>query len=186
MIDNKLLELLRIRLSVYNSLAYELAEGAEKVFLPASYAETFSGYWQAAGLPSSLTGSFGLNDDVLPARFSVSDDAMGFFGFVISVGNEPDFTLFVDPADAPDIIFSRRDLDAGEQAYTFKGRLYVGRVAGGDSSRALFEKTIVPYITNNKGIEVTVQFNGEELLIKAKRRFRRAFTIFNARFPDAP
>jgi hypothetical protein len=182
-IDNKLLELLRIRVSVYTGLADELASGAEQVFLPPGYAESFSGYWEAAGLSSLISGSFGLGSSVLPAVLSVSEDEMGFFGFVISVGSDPDFTLFVDPANVPSTIFSRGNLDAGEKAYTFRGRLYAGQVADRDSSRALFEETIVPYITSGKGIEVTVDFDGEELVIKSRRRFRRAFTIFSARIP---
>jgi hypothetical protein len=179
-IDSKLLELSRIRLSVYTALMEELAAGAEKVFLPPGYAETFSGYWEAAGLPSPLAGSFGINGDGLPAALSVPDDDVGIFGFVISVGRDPDFTLFIDPVNAPEAIFSRHGLGAAERAYTFTGRLYAGKVADRDSSRDLFERTIIPYITSNKGIEVTVNFDGEELVIKAKRRFRRAFTIFSA------
>jgi hypothetical protein len=183
-IDNKLLELLRIRLSVYTGLAEALAQGTGQVFLPPGYAETLSGYWEAAGLPSSLDGSFGLNGDVLPARLSVPKDDIGFFGLLISVGNDPDFTLLVDPLNAPETIFSRQGLEAAERAYTFKGKLYAGKVADRDSSRALFEQTIVPYITSGKGIEVTVHFDGAELVIKAVRRFRRAFTIFSARSPQ--
>ncbi|MDR1211763.1 MAG: hypothetical protein LBK40_05985 [Spirochaetaceae bacterium] len=178
-IDSKLLELLRIRVSVYTGLADELAAGAEQVFLPPEYAETFSGYWEAAGLPSQVSGYFSLHRQVLPARLSVSDDNVGFFGLVISVGNDPDFDLFVDPINAPQIIFSRRE--AGERTYTFRGRLYVEKVADRDSSRKLFEDNIVPYIAGNKGIEVTVAFDGEELVIKATRPFRRALTIFSVR-----
>ncbi|MFP3091153.1 hypothetical protein LQZ21_12590 [Treponema sp. TIM-1] len=177
-IDNKLIELLDIRIKTYTEAAGRLARGEPEFVFPAGFAETAAEYWRIAGLPFALAGTFGSGADEKPASLSPELLAEGFFGWVLKVGDTPLFSLLVEPEDAARTIFSRNGKTAREAPYRLKGILSVNSVNLEGEGRTYYNRTIGALIKDNGQLKVDIRFDGKELLVKHRRFFGRDFMVF--------
>ncbi|MDR0589819.1 MAG: hypothetical protein LBG25_04685, partial [Spirochaetaceae bacterium] len=180
-IDNKLIELLDIRIKTYTEAADRLARRGEPEFVfPAGFSETAAGYWRIAGLPFEMEGTFGSGTDEKPAFLSSELLEQGFFGWVLKTGASPLFSLLVEPEDAARTIFSRNGKSASETPYHFKGILSAYSINLGDTGggRAYYDRTIGSLIKDNGQLKVDISFDGKELIIKHRRFFGRDFIVF--------
>jgi hypothetical protein len=180
-IDTKLIELLDMRIKAYTGLAARLARGEPAVVFPRGFAETAAGYWTRAGLPFEMRGSFGSGSEMMPASLTGELLEQGFFGWVLTVGDEGLFSLLVEPEDAAKTIFSRNGKTALEEPYHFKGILSINSINLEGEGRAYFSRTIGSLSRSNERIKVDIRFDGEELVIKHRRFWGRDFIVFQGK-----
>jgi hypothetical protein len=177
-IDNKLIELLELRIKTYTEAAARLAGGEPACTFPAGFAETAGGYWSIAGLPFELGGTFGSGPDEKPAFLSSELLEQGFFGWILKVGDAPLFSFLVEPKDAARTLFSRNGTSAQEAPYRLKGILSVNSVSLEGPGRTYYNRTIGSFLKEQGKLKVEIHFDGKELLITHRRFLRRDFVVF--------
>ncbi|QQO10076.1 hypothetical protein [Breznakiella homolactica] len=181
--DKKLLELLDLRIRSYSEVAEQLADGEPEAALPPGYAETSEGYWKVGGLPMDLDGTFRFGNTVGSAMLNHSVLEGDFMGWNLQVGEEPAFSVLVEPLEIAREIYGREGKPPEEKHYNLKALIHVISVGSSDSSRALFEKTVSPLIKDGKPLEVTITYDGEEFIIKKKQFMKKESIIFMATVP---
>jgi hypothetical protein len=178
-IDSTLIELLDIRIKIYTQAAVSLARGEPAFVLPPEFAETAAGYWRIAGLPFELSGTFGRGSDERPASLSSELLEEGFFGWVLKVGENPLFSLLVEPEDAARTIFSRGNKTAGEAPFRLKGILSVKSIDLEGEGMTYYNRTVGALIKDNGQLKIDISFDGKELIIKHRRFLGRDFVVFH-------
>jgi hypothetical protein len=177
-INKKLMELLNARIRIYTQTAGALAEGKEEVSFPPGFAETLSGYFEAAGLPSELRGVLGSGSDASPAVLSINPEGLGFFGMTLTVGEKLDFVFFIDPLKVP-AVFLRNGGNSGRSC-SFKGRLSVITVPRDESAEARFNRIMDNLVKTGPYINLKISIKGDEVIIKNIRPLRRSFILFQS------
>ena len=180
-LDLKLLELLRIRIGVYESIADSLASGTETAEFPAFFAESFLGYWRLAGLPERAEGRFwgrGAGSDYLPARLLPDPLEREFPGWILEIGADNSFVFLVEVDRAADAVFS------GRRPYRLKGNLRLVSTAASETDRTLYDAVLRP-VLDGDAVDVDIRWDGAELSILQSRGKNQGLVFFSGPSPSA-
>jgi hypothetical protein len=182
----KIMELLEVRLLYYQELAKEYAETAGQnpsglVEIPSSsrYSEDAADYWDMAGLPARISGTF-FSPDTHPRTrpvvlsFIRSGGETERYGWRLSL-RDPDgsaaadqgASIFIDPLQSLRVIYSRRGKDPKEKKLHLSCTLYLNAGIDSPIEKDSIDRMLSPYIKeNNRGIPVRINFNGEDFEIR--------------------
>jgi hypothetical protein len=189
----KIIELLEARLRYYSDLAKELSETASNApgasgtaeisppFRHGRYSENISGYWDIAGLPRVIPGTFfgpgsGQRRAQKPAvlRFIRPGTEPELFGWYLSIG-EPSFpadegqgfSIFIDPLKSAGRIYSRKGKTPKERKVHLHCILYTNPEADRPFEREIINNMLMPFAERNgRGINVRISFDGSRFEIR--------------------
>jgi hypothetical protein len=183
----KILELLEVRLRFYNELAKEFP-GTEsntphrgEIAFPSRYSEEVSAYWDIAGLPRVIPGTFfspgtGSTRTQIPAvlSFVPSGEEPELFGWYFSIGEsvfsargDNSFSIFIDPLKSPRAIFSRDGKTPEEKTLQLDGILYINPGTNSPIEQDIIDRMVKPFINEtSRGIKVRIRFDGRVFEIK--------------------
>jgi hypothetical protein len=167
----KIVDLLDLRISCYTDLAKEMPAG-EKRSLPPWFSEQITPYWDIAGFPRTIQGFF-LSPRLpqkreLPAILHFTPPATEpAFGWYLTAGSSPSYTLFIDPEKSAKIIYGRKGKLPHERGITIACTLYINPTAKTSLEQRIIEQSIGPFIKDNQtGIKVRIYFDGENFEIQ--------------------
>jgi hypothetical protein len=185
-VHQKNIGLLDLRIAAYT----ELAERAEKedgpVSLPPWFAEQVTGYWDVAGLPRAMRGTFfssaGRDEETPPVTlaFVPPQNEHSVFGWYLAAG--PSCTLFIDPQDSLEAIYRRKGKTPRERAVTLDCVIYA-HPAG---KRGVEKSSVAQYLESfasetRNGIKARVTFDGETFEIREHPTLHNNRVIFRGK-----
>jgi hypothetical protein len=185
----KTIELLKVRLRYYNKLAGELSEtplnasGGAAIPFPLGYAENISGYWDIAGLPRVMPGTFfspgpgsGHGQAQIPAVLSFVPSAKEpeLFGWYLAIGESAfpadegrGFSIFIDPLQSAGRIYSRKGKTPEERRVQFDCALYINPETNTPVARDIINRVLKPFIPEEKqSITARISFDGRTFEIR--------------------
>ncbi|MDR1248512.1 MAG: hypothetical protein LBK63_04325, partial [Treponema sp.] len=182
----KTIELLELRVRCYNDLAKEFSEtgsnasGTAEFSFPPWYSENISGYWDIAGLPRVISGTF-FNPALyqgqmqIPAvlSFVPSEKEPEIFGWYLSIGEpavsaRPDssFSIFIDPLKSAETIYSRKGKSPEERRLQIDCALYINPGTNSPAAQDIINRMLKPFIpAGRQSIEARISFDGHTLEI---------------------
>jgi hypothetical protein len=181
----KILELLKVRLRCYNELAKEFAgsiantSNVAEITFPPWYSDNASDYWDIAGLPRVMPGTFfapGTRRTRISAvlSFVPAEKGMELFGWYFSIGKsaastqaDNSFWLFIDPLKSPGTIYSRAGKTPKEKTAQLNGILYINSGTNSPIEQEIGDRMLKPFINgSNRGIKVRIRFDEHALEIR--------------------
>ncbi|MDR1231660.1 MAG: hypothetical protein LBK61_09695 [Spirochaetaceae bacterium] len=202
----RIIALLEARLRYYNDLAKELSETAAAETrdialpaLPSQYSENISGYWDSAGLPRVIAGTFfspqsGPKRTERPAviSFVLPGTEPELLGWYLSIGSLEDiedklssaradtsFSLFIDPLQSPRTIYSRNGKPPEEKRLQLDCVMYVHPGIHPPVEQEIIDRMLKPFInTNDQGIKARIIFDGHTFEIRQHPAARSNSLIF--------
>jgi hypothetical protein len=187
-VNQKIMDLLDLRIACYAELAKRLPEEGKSVSLPPWYSEGISAYWDIAGFPRKARGSFRLprlsRTEELPAvlTFTPLERGKQIFGWSLTVDSSPAFTLFIDPGKSFKTIYERKGKSPGELPLTIDCTLYIDSAAKTGFEQTIAEWSLAPFDKwDNSGIGVRLTFDGEYFEIQEYPAIHRNKTIFRGK-----
>ncbi|MDR1949917.1 MAG: hypothetical protein LBQ38_11040, partial [Spirochaetaceae bacterium] len=183
--NEKLVELVELRLLYYNDLAKELSNpppdtpAGEEIIFPPWYSENIGSYWGIAGFPRTISGALFSPESVLPGsrpavlscvRPRPESDLFGWY-FTIGTpaspaGTDDVISLFIDPLKSAKTIYSRKGKTPMEQRLQLDCTLYLNPNINSPEME-LLGTWIRPSVEENaKSISVRISFDGRSFEIK--------------------
>jgi hypothetical protein len=178
----KIIELLEVRLRYYNELAKgfsktnSAADGTTEIsFLP-WYSEDITGYWDIAGLPHVMAGTFFSPQlDPMQTRrpavisFVRPETEPELFGWYLSIGEtvsstraDTGFSIFIDPLKSARTVYSRKGKTPGEKRLKLDCTLYINPGTNSPVEQDIIDSVLKPFIReNSQGIGARITFDGE-------------------------
>jgi hypothetical protein len=160
----KIIALLETRITCYEEIAKQLSEKNNEL-IPAWYSETIIEYWDIAGLPRRITGSFIIpGGEEIPAtlQFHTGEENGELFGWYLSAGNGNSFTFFLDPQKSAATIYARQGKTPEQNRTKVNCTLYVNPGRTTSLEQRIIENSIKPFNrTDREGIDVSITYNGE-------------------------
>jgi hypothetical protein len=84
------------------------------------------------------------------------------FGWYLTIGFSPSYTLFIDPKNSVKTIYERRGKTPLERRVTIDGVLYINTVVADPAEQRIIDRSLKPFLKENQsGIDVRIQFDGE-------------------------
>jgi hypothetical protein len=185
----RIVELLEIRLQYYSELAREYAPAdsnlyaAAEIALPSRLAESASGYWDLAGLPRTVTGTFfspvsRQRRTQIPGSLSFvrSEKTPELFGWYFAVG-EPGVSaeaglgasIFIDPLKSLKRIYSRGGKTPGEEKLQIDCVLYIDSETDQSAARDIVDRSLAPFLSVvGRRIEARITFDGSVFEIRER------------------
>jgi hypothetical protein len=168
-VDKKVIGLLEVRIKCYEEMAKRFSE-TNVVSIPAWYSETITGYWDIAGLPHSIVGSFITFDgEELPAtlRLHTGEENGELFGWYLSINDGNSFTFFLDPKKSAASIYSRQGKPPEQRGVKINCTLYVNPGGTTYLEQRIIEDSVTPFNrTDREGIDVSINYNGNVFEIR--------------------
>jgi hypothetical protein len=189
----KIIALLEVRLRYYEELAKEFSEtdAAETrvISLPPWYSEDYADYWDAAGLPRVISGTFFSPGRgpmrQIPAILSFVEPSAesGLFGWYLAIGEAggtgqsvsaaiPDnhFSIFIDPLKSPLTIYSRNGKTPGEKKVRLTCEISLNPSANSPIEEEVINRILKPFLDNDEenteSIKVWISFDGHAFEIR--------------------
>jgi hypothetical protein len=170
-VNEKIKRLLELRIRCYTEIA-GLIEQGEAVSIPPWFSETITDYWDIAGLPRRISGTF-YNPSLLAGEFPgilsftlPPDKESEIFGWHITIGNE-EGNLFIDPEKSLKTLFLRRDKTAHQRTIHLGCTLYIMPNDSSGAAKTIIENSLTPFKNmGSEGIGVIISFDGENFIIK--------------------
>jgi hypothetical protein len=183
----KITELLELRLRYYNELAKKLSEipsdasGLTEISFPHGYSENISGYWDIAGLPRVVSGTFfspgsGQGQAPIPAVLSFIHPGAEPepWGWYFSIGETPSssmadtsFSVFIDPLKSPGTIYSRGGKAPGEKKLRLDCVIYLNPGLNSSAEQEIIDRILKPFVAvNDRGIKARISFDGRAFEIR--------------------
>jgi hypothetical protein len=182
----KIIELLEVRLRYYDELVKRFSEttaGAETrgIVFPSWYSENISDYWDIAGLPRAISGTFfdpqpGPMQTQRPAVLSFVRPAAEpeLLGWYLSIGEtvsstsaNTGFSIFIDPLKSPLMIYSRNGKTPGEKRLQLDCVIYINPGMNSPVEQEIIDRMLKPFINeHDQGIEARIVFDGRTFEIQ--------------------
>ncbi|MDR2607356.1 MAG: hypothetical protein LBC57_03105 [Treponema sp.] len=169
-IDEKVIGLLETRIIMFEDMAKQFEKKGEPAAVPGWFSETITSYWDIAGLPHKIQGTFYnpvlplLPAEQIPAVLTFKQDEadQGYFGWYLSIGEAASFSLFIDPRKSAKTIYSRKGKTPQEKKVKLDCTLYANPVLNSAVERDIAERCLVPFgRPDGKGIDVRIVFDGD-------------------------
>jgi hypothetical protein len=184
----KIITLLEVRLRYYNDLARGFSEtsstGTAEMNFPSWYSENISGYWDGAGLPQVIAGTFfspvsGPTGTQRPAVLSFvrPGPEPELWGWYLSIGEtassagaDTRFSLFIDPLKSPATIYSRKGKTPDAKRLQLECTLYIHSGKNSPFEQDIIDHALTPFIDENgetnQGIKARIIFDGNTFEIR--------------------
>ncbi|WP_157784222.1 hypothetical protein [Treponema primitia] len=202
LVYEKIVELLKLRILSFNEMVKEFSETQSNAAFPPWYSENIFDYWDIAGLPHTIAGTFFVpeNDRTnrtpnqeIPAvlSFTQPESDPGFFGwyFIIkestvspSAGNS--FSLYIDPLKNAKRIYSRKGKTPQERKLQLDCTLYIQSGSDTPIEQSVIDRSLKPFIDELKepSINVRISFDGRIFEIKEYPPHHSSTIIFRGEF----
>jgi hypothetical protein len=169
----KIIELLEVRINCYEDMANALKKDVETAILPDWYSETITGYWDIAGLPRKISGTFfgpSLSPpEQISAVLTFPDDEAErkYFGWRFTARENSPFLFFIDPGKSAKTIYSRKGKTPVQNAIRLDCTLYINPGARTVLDQNIIEHCLKPFIKpDSEGINVRISFDGNTFEIR--------------------
>lgn len=172
--DEKLLELVDLRLAAYRFVAGRLARGKENVNLPSNYADDLRGYWEMVRLPAKAQGTSSgksRKKDSFAASLSSEPVESGFPGWILKMG-DGSCTFLIEAKEAAKTISSHNRRPSPSHPVRFKGLLYLIAVEPTRDARRIYDVFVDPFVIDD-GMPCDISWDGKKLLIEKRSLFGR-------------
>ncbi len=179
-IDEKLLELVELRLDAYRDAAARLARGRESVTLPGNYADDLRGYWEIAGLPTAAAGrSVAATNGKESFVAKISDEPVlnGFPGWILEMGGGA-CTFLVEAKKAASVISSRRGSPSPSRPLKMKGLVHLVAAESSSEAKRAYDAFVDPYVIDG-GMPCDIRWDGKTLTIEKRSRVFGTLTYFS-------
>ncbi|MDR2258505.1 MAG: hypothetical protein LBE14_05080, partial [Treponema sp.] len=188
----KIIELLEVRLRYYNELLKGFSETAAA---ETRYSEDITGYWDSAGLPLAIAGTFfnpgsGLTRTQRPAALSFIRPGTEpeLWGWYLSIGETVSsaragnsFSIFIDPLKSPGAIYSRKGKTPGEKRLQLDCTLYINPGMNSPVEQDIIDRLLKPFVNMDaQSIKARLIFDGRVFEIRQHPAQRGSSLIFRA------
>ncbi|MDR2049828.1 MAG: hypothetical protein LBP69_10275, partial [Treponema sp.] len=198
-IYEKIIELLELRLFRYNELARELAEtnasSAAETSGPLRCSENIADYWDIAGLPHVISGTFfGPRPGQQTQRYAVlsfrrSGTEPELFGWCFAIGEsvsaamaDDGFSLFIDPLKNPGVIHSLAAKDPKQKRVRLDCTLYSNPGTNSPVAQEIIDHILKPFIVgHDRGIKVRISFDEDRFEIRQRPAQQGNSLIFSGK-----
>jgi hypothetical protein len=195
----KIIELLEVRLRYYNDLLKGFSETTAAETggnsSPPWYSENISDYWEIAGLPRVIPGTF-FSPGSGPTRIQ-RPAALSFirpgtepelWGWYLSIGEtvssaqaDTGFSIFIDPLKSHGAVYSRKGKTPGEKKLQLDCILYINPGMNSPVEQEIIDRVLKPFINlNDQGIDALIIFDGRTFEIRQHPARRGNSLIFQA------
>jgi hypothetical protein len=165
-VHQKNIDLLELRIASYTEMVTRAAKENGPASFPPWFAEHASDYWDIAGLPRAIEGSFfspsSANEKTPPItlKFVPPQSEYALFGWHLAVS--PTYTLLIDPQNSLKTIYRRKGKPPDERALTLDCVLYVNLLGQTDTEKNIIKQSLTPFANENRNsIKVRITFDGE-------------------------
>jgi hypothetical protein len=168
-VDQKIINLLEVRIRCYEDLAKQISGDSAGFSIPTWYSETITDWWGIAGLPHTITGNFSTPTGEIPAilHFHTGEENGDFLGWYLSISDNDSFTFFIDPGDSVGKIYSRRGKTPEQSKVRINCTLYVKPGISSAIEQRIIENGIKPFNrTDQEGIDIAITYNGHTFEIR--------------------
>jgi hypothetical protein len=179
----KIIEMTETRILCYNNLGKKFSDNT---VIPSWYSDNISDYWDIAGLPRTVSGTFftpGIQDlsvqtpavlsFVLPAQEKVIS------GWFFAIGESDDFSVFIESNNSAKAIYSRGGKTPQERKLQIDCTVYINDSANAPMERDIIERCLLPYtLGTNTGIAARIIFDGNTFEIRQHPAVRGTSPIF--------
>ncbi|MDR2731567.1 MAG: hypothetical protein LBB81_11815, partial [Treponema sp.] len=167
----KIIEMLETRILCYTDLAKNISSDAA---IPPWYSDNISDYWNIAGLPLTIPGTFftpGTRSESIniPAvlAFAPQRSELNISGWFLTAGGGSDFFIFIESRNSANAIYSRKGKTPQEKKLRIKCTLYFNDNASTQAERNIIQRCLQRFITGeNKGIDAKIIFDGKTFEIR--------------------
>jgi hypothetical protein len=198
-IYGKIIELLELRLLHYDKLIKEFsgtnASDTAEVSVPPRYSENIADYWDIAGFPRVISGTFfGPGPGQQTQRSAVlsflrSETEPEFFGWRLVIGESvsaamagDSFSIFIDPLKNPRAIYSLNTKDPKEKRVRLDCTLYINPGINSPVAQEIIDRILKPFIgVHDQGIEVRIIFDEDHFEIRQRRAQHSNSLIFRGK-----
>jgi len=182
----KIIEMVETRLLCYNDLFKEFSND---IVIPPWYSDNISDYWDIAGLPRTISGTFyapGTGNLTLqiPAvlSFVPQQSEQNISGWFLAIGESGDFSIFIESRNSAKTIYSRKGITAQERRVQINCTLYINNNANAPTERDVIDRCLRPRIIGaSEGINIRIIFDGNTFEIR-EYPARRSALIFRGTF----
>jgi hypothetical protein len=172
-VNRMMIDSLDLRIACYTDLEKQLSAGEEIVSLFPWFSENTTDFWDIAGFPRAIKGEFFSAYSSSPLDLSTTltftplDSESPAFGWYLTVGQSPSFTLFIDLKKSAKTIYQRRGKTPTERPVSIECTLYINPSAKTPLEQDVIRKSLTPFIQeNSRGIDARIVFNGEDFEIR--------------------
>ncbi|MDR0656718.1 MAG: hypothetical protein LBG22_10425 [Treponema sp.] len=186
-IDKKIIGLLDARILMFEDMAKRFEKNREPAAVPGWFSETITSYWDIAGLPRKIPGTFYnpvlalLPAEQIPAVLTFKEDEtdQGYFGWYLSIGETASFSLFLDPRESAKTIYSRKGKTPQEKKVKLDCTLYANPAVNTAMERDIVERCLAPFARpDREGIDVRIVFDGDIFEIREYPAMHSSTLIF--------
>lgn len=179
-IITKIIEQLELRTEYYNDLARHLPSrsidhvAANEMPYSSRYSESVSDFWNIAGLPQTVAGTFfsarpGKHYLETPAilKFIHSGTPHDISGWYLGIEGSEAFLILIDPLESPARIYSRGDKTPCERKLQLDGVLHINDRPAGVAERNIIDECLKPLMVEGRtGVRVRITFDGKNFEIR--------------------
>jgi hypothetical protein len=186
-VDEKIIDLLETRILMFEDMAKQFEKNRKPAAIPDWFSETITSYWDIAGLPRKIPGTFYtpvlplLPSEQIPAVLTFKEDEadQGYFGWYLSVGETASFSLFLDPRKSAKTIYSRKGKTPRKKTVKLDCTLYANPAVNTAIEQDIIEHCLAPLIVpGREGIDVRIIFDGDTFEIWEYPAMRKDALIF--------
>jgi hypothetical protein len=170
-VHQKNIELLALRIDAYTEAAKRAEREGGSVALPPWFSEHVTGYWDIAGLPHTIQGSFfsplsgTAATPPVTLTFVPPQNEQSVFGWYFAAG--PSYTLFIDPQKSLRTIYRRKGKTPQERAITLDCVIYPDSTGKPSVEKNIIAQCLEPFAAENRNsIKAQIMFDGENFEIR--------------------
>jgi len=189
----KIIEMLETRILCYNDMAKEVSvnSSGQDAMMPSWYSDNISDYWDIAGLPNTISGTFfvtGTKNQPMPIPAVLSfvhpQSEQNISGWFLAIEEnsslKPDgFSVFLESRNSAKTIYSRRGKTPQERKLQLDCTLYINDSANTPIEKEIIKRCLRPYLLGiSESIQVRITFDGRTLEINQHPARRSSSLIF--------
>jgi hypothetical protein len=179
----KIIEMLETRILCYNDLVKEFSSD---IVIPPWYSDNISDYWDIAGLPRTISGTFYAPETgnltlQIPVvlSFVPQQSEQNISGWFLAIGDSDDFSIIIESRNSAKTIYSCRGKTPQERNLQLDCTLYINNNANASTERDVIDRCLRPRIINtSEGINIRIIFDGNTFEIREYPARRSVSLIF--------
>jgi hypothetical protein len=199
-VNEKIINLLETRILMFEGMKEQFERTGEPAHTPPWFSESIAGYWDIAGLPHRVTGTFFSlsTEEQMPAFLTFAKDEPGQdFGWYLTIGESTlddsavdefpggvniSFSLFLDPRTSAKNIYSRSGKTPEQRTLRLDCTLYANPGITTVLERSIVDQYITPFVrADREGVDVRITFDGNTFEIREHPAAHGNTLIFRGR-----
>jgi hypothetical protein len=181
----KNIELLDLRIAAYTEAAKRAEKEGGSAAFPPWFAEHVTGYWDIAGLPRTVQGSFfspASRDRATPPvtlAFVPPQNEQSVFGWYLAAGSS--CTLFIDPQDSLKTIYRRKGKTPQDRTLTLDCVIYTDSTGKSGTENNTVAHYLESFAADSRNsIKAQIMFDGETFEIREHPAVHNNNVIFRS------